>query len=157
MSRKSVIPCDINNVADLYALYGSINPAKCTIKDFISLLSPILNIDDDTVEHGSVNLDDPMGDYSEFCDKCDKIFNEFYDASKSRKYDRIVGDYIVRNTSGKCAVVDIGYSGRTQEMIKRITGKTVDAFYVHVNDDACSMREKRYGFSVKSFLNLPRQ
>lgn len=153
MSRKSVISCDIKTVSDLYALYGYLNPEKCTIGCFIELISPILNSEKELFEKKNINLDDPIGDYNEFLKTCKYIYENYFDRSKAEKFTQTVCCYINQKISGKSAIVDIGYSGRTQEMIKRITGKEIDAFYVHTNDDIFSIKERQYGFKIRSFYH----
>lgn len=79
------------------------------------------------------------------------LYGKDFDEETACRYRNQVSAYFEKALFGKAAVVDVGYSGRTQEMLYRFTGKHVDAFYVHVNDGACREREREYGFEVKSF------
>ncbi len=79
------------------------------------------------------------------------LYGKELDGEEARRYKNSVCAYFESVLFGRAAVVDVGYSGRTQEMLYRFTGKRIDAFYVHVNDDACRAREREYGFDVKSF------
>lgn len=153
-SRKAAFACSISEVTDMYLLYDNINAKHLTVQAFVQMLNPVLHeIKDDIWKKNDIRLDEPIGDYSSFCRIAGIVYQYGYDEDQARRYNHLVGSYFETMLFGKSAIVDIGYSGRTQEMIYLLTGKSVDAFYVHSNDDKCNKRERRYSFEVKNFYD----
>lgn len=151
-SRKAAFACAITEVADMYLLYDNINAEHLSVEGFLEMLGPVLGtIGDDVWKKNGIKTDKPIGDYSSFCRVARIAFEQGYDKEKARTYNQQVAAYFENVLFGKSAVVDVGYSGRTQEMIHLLTGKSVDAYYVHSNDDKCKKRERRYHFDVMNF------
>lgn len=55
------------------------------------------------------------------------------------------------------AIFDVGYSGRTEELLKDIADITVKSFYIYINDDKFIHRKNLYCFSNATFYNYTPQ
>ncbi len=153
-SRKAAIACGITKSEELLSLYENINYSVCTAYNFTELISPLLsNCSRKSLEAEGIEYDKPIGLYREYCELVKKISKSFFDSAKAENYNTIIAKYFLSIFKGRTACVDIGYSGRTQEMISRVSGIKTDAFYVHTNDGNCARRERANGFSVMSFYD----
>lgn len=154
-SRKAGFAASVRNVNDLYALYENINEKNCTIGQFLSMLSPVL---DDTAVHetekNGFQTDRPFSGYDEFCRLIKFMGKNGFDQNKCDTFHQSLRALFNRDMIGKTACVDIGYSGRTQETLKKVTGKSIDAFYVHKNDDQCAERERNNDFRVYAYYDF---
>lgn len=151
-SRKAAVPCAITGKSDLYDLYELINPNKCTPDELAQLLEPVLeDYSPEIYEEHGIKTDSPIENKESFLDFIQLLYNYHFSQEKADRFTAAVKEYFDPMLSGKSAVVDIGYSGRTQEMLTKVMGHTVDAFYVHTHDEACDSRERKYGFKVNRF------
>ena len=153
-SRKASLVWGVKKAADLFNLYDCINPQKCTPDNFAELISPVIeNYDSLVLKANDIDVNKPIGGYESFCRLVKIIGANFFSEDKCKKYSRCMAEYFADILSGKTACVDIGYSGRTQELLKTLTGKTIDAFYVHTNDGAAFDTERKHKFSIYSFYD----
>lgn len=151
-SRKAAIPCGIKKIEDLYWVYEEIE-GKLEKKEIINYLRPIL--DEQVIKERHLDeIEQEIGTIDDWYSFVEEDLKPAFDKAKADKFNENVCTYINNLIIDKSAIVDIGYSGRTQEMISRTTGKQVDAFYVHKNDDKCNMRENKYGFFVNTFYEF---
>lgn len=150
-SRKAAIPCCISDKTDIYRLYDYIDPNSCTPFGLMKMLSPILK-DSIKLDYEAVEFDSPIKGQENFQKIADMIWENIYD-EKNIRFNNGVKKYFSRLIKGKTVCVDVGYSGRTQELLAILSGKSVDAFYVHKNGSECAERERRYDFSINSFYD----
>ena len=154
-SRKAAIPCGIKDESDLYSLYDCINPDTCTPDVLAQMLSPVLEeYDPQFYRENGIATDEPIGSRDSFSAFIKLLAKNSFSRQKSDEFTTLMKRYFEPLLQGKSAVVDIGYSGRTQEMITKTTGKSVDAFYVHTHNQKCNIREARYGFKIHSFYGF---
>lgn len=150
-SRKAAMPCCVNSKADMFALYDSITPDVCTPLNLMKMLSPVLK-DDIKLDFNEIQYDKPIGDYENYVKVVNFLWDNF-DPEKSESFNSAVEKYMRKKLLGRCACVDVGYSGRTQQMLTTLLKKPIDAFYVHKNDSVCNEKERRAGFRVHSFYD----
>lgn len=154
-SRKAAIPCAIRDLSDLYSLYDCINPQKCTPNDLAKMLEPVLaDYTAEIYEEKGIKTDEPIGCKEKFIDFIQILYKNHFSGEKADKFTSEVKKYFEPLLSGKSAVVDIGYSGRTEEMLTKTLECPVDAFYVHTHNEDCSTRERKFGFKVNSFYDF---
>lgn len=154
-SRKAGFAASVRNVNDLYALYDNVNAKKCTIGQFLSMLSPILDsIDERELQKQGFKAGNPFRNYGEFCRLVKFIEERGFHQDKCDKYQNALRESFEADLTPNTACVDIGYSGRTQEIIKMVTGQSVDALYVHQNDDQCDERARKNGFHVYTYYDF---
>lgn len=154
-SRKAAIPCAIKDKSDLYVLYDCINPAKCTPNELAKMLEPVLaDYSPEIYEEKGVATDSPIGCKETFLDFIQLLYENHFSQAKADRFTSEVRNYFKPMLTGKSAVVDIGYSGRTQEMLTKVLGRPIDAFYVHTHNDSCNIRENKFGFKVNSFYQF---
>lgn len=154
-SRKAGMPCGIHHWNEIYGLYDAIAFAECTLNDFIRMLEPVLDLN--KMADCNLTKEDLEGkicDYDEFCYHVKNDIARLFDEEKAWNYNKAVSGYFNGIFSGKSVLIDIGYSGRTQEVIYRTCGKKVDAYYVHINEDKCLEREHKCGFHIKSYYDF---
>lgn len=151
-SRKAAMAAGVRSVEDLYALGQNLNVNACTPRQFASMISPILrDFDAGWYEEQGISMDFPFGDTHQFCRFVRLLAGKHYDPQTAEQYRKAVAKYAASLLHGKAAVYDIGYSGRTQELLTQLMGEPVDGYYIHENDDACQQRQQRWGFRIHTF------
>ena len=151
-SRKAAMPCGIRSGSDMLSLYSCINPSKCTYLDFINMMRPVIS---DKIFNSEIadKLNEPIETFTAFSDMI-KVIDRYFDSNKAKNFGDAMSEYCKEFFLGRTATVDIGYSGRTQELLKLIVGKSVDTFYIHTNDDKCRQREKKCGFKTHCYYDF---
>ncbi len=154
-SRKAALAAGIARAEDIFSVWDCINGDVCTPDMLAELLSPVLDgYNGKLLAKSGISHDKPIGSYSRFCKVAGLFGREFFRPEKAAAYRKSVGEYLSGQMTGRCACVDVGYSGRTQEMLYRLTGKAADAFYIHTNGSECGERQRRYGFGEFSFYGF---
>ena len=154
-SRKAAFACGIKSKSDIFSLYDNVNKNTCTPEEFFAMLSPVLkSTETQSFAKAEILMDKPFADYAEFCRFAKIVADELFDSKKCEQYNNGVAEYFDRNIDGKTVCVDIGYSGRTQEVLRNTTGKRCDAFYVHTNDEKCCECERVNEFKVFSYYDF---
>lgn len=149
-SRKAAIPCGIRNSKDIYALYENFNGLMLDKGQIINLLLPVLEVTQIPNE-GYANIIKSREDYYNFAKE---VLVPAFDEKKAKMFNEAIKKYFSDIFADNCVLVDIGYSGRTQEMIFNILERNIDALYIHKNSDKCAAREVKYGFLVNSFYEF---
>ncbi len=149
-SRKAAIPCGIKHSQDIYALYEEFNGLGLEKKEIINLLLPVLDVERIQDDNLAIRIKN-REDYYNFAKE---VLMPAFNEKKASIFNEAIKKYFEKIFVGKCALVDIGYSGRTQELIYKMLGRNIDAFYIHKNTDECAVREVKYGFSVNSFYDF---
>ncbi len=153
-SRKAAIPCGIKSPQDFYALYDELGDGNMEKGRIVDYFSPLLKKDFVEKSGADNSLKQKIKGVEDFCRFVETVLIPNYDRQRADKFQSSVKRYFENIFTYKGALVDIGYSGRTQEMLYRALGRGIDAFYVHKNDDACDVREAEYQFKVKSFYDF---
>lgn len=154
-SRKASMIWGVKSADDLYALYDCINPKKCTPDEFARLIEPIIEKYDNAIlTDNGMDCSEPFQNYGTFCKYIQIVINCFFSSEKCQKYIDTMSDYLKKKLSGKTGCVDIGYSGRTQELIKQLTGRQTDAFYMHTNDGEACEKAYKSGFQIYCFYDF---
>lgn len=152
-SRKAALACGIATKDDLYDIYEQLGTDKLTGSKIAEMLSPVLDLDRlDTRQRKK--LENVVDSNLSYCDLVDDIFVQIFDEKKAEIYNRKVSKYFSEIFDGKTALVDIGYSGRTQELIYKMIQRSVDGFFIHKNDEECLKRENKYHFRIFSFYDF---
>lgn len=153
-SRKASLVWGVTSADDLYELYDFINPKTCTPDEFAELISPLISEYDRAVaEDEGVDAGAPFNNYETFCSFIKVIDKNFFDKEKCEKYNKKMSAYLLNILKGKTACVDIGYSGRTQDLLYRLTNKHTDAFYIHTNDGNANERKRSSNFEIYSYYD----
>lgn len=154
-SRKAALAAGIVRKEDIFSVWDCINGDVCTPDMLAGLLAPVLDgYDSRILAKSGISHDKPIVNYSRFC-RLAEIFGEnFFAPEKAAAYRKAVSEYLSGQMDGHCACVDVGYSGRTQELLYRLTGKSADAFYIHTNGGECPEKQRRYGFDVHCFYEF---
>lgn len=153
-SRKAAMACETNVAEDLLTLIDKMNVSVSTPRKITDIIAPVIDrFDADNCESLGFMLDAPFGNPDRFTEFILKVIKPLFNAEKSKQYKAAVSDYLSNALADKAAMVDVGYSGRTQELVYNTIGKPVDAYYLHINDDSVAYRERRCGFKIRSFYD----
>lgn len=153
-SRKAGMACGVFSGKELAGLSGHLNLSACTPRQFMAMLEPVLLPDTaDYWEKQGIDLDEPFENYDRFQRTAAALAEYGWDEEGADHYRRSVAGYFASLLKGKSAVFDIGYSGRTQEMLTRLLGRPIDGYYIHENDESCACRQERDGFVIRSFYD----
>ena len=156
-TRKALFPYSIENAQDFYNLLSFIDYSCHTPDDILVWCKKILkpldqNIISAYAEKGVI-FDKKFESKDEFL-RFIKIMTELsYDKEIADLNSKNIRSYMKSYFEGNCATFDIGYSGRLQSMICKITGRPIDAFYLHDNGYNTKQIATEYGFNVHCYFD----
>ncbi len=149
-SRKAALACELKDSRGLDGLVARLNVKTLTPRRLFEMLAPLL--DGAELPEG-VGAALPFGSEERFKKFLDTKIKPHVSDERITEYKATVAEYLRSELSDGCATVDVGYSGRTQELIFRLTGIRADAYYLHTNGDEAYRRAAACGFRVFSFYD----
>ena len=147
-SRRAALVCELDP-EDILSLGTRLNIEALSPATLVEMLSPMLRTENISLGVGAAL---PFGSRERFLKFAKRVLLPNIDAERLADYRRTATEYLERAVPHGSAMVDIGYSGRTQELIYRLTGVSADAFYLHASDSAYR-RAERYGFRIFTFYD----
>lgn len=152
-SRKAAVPCGLEKAEDMYSLYDCLNTDKLFGKDILMLLAPVLD-EARLPKVSKEKLQTKIDSFEAYAVFVKQVLEPLFDKKKNAAFQEKVAAYFREVFEEKTALVDIGYSGRTQEMIYRTAQVRTDGFFVHKNEDACLKREDKLGVEIRTFYDF---
>lgn len=149
-SRKAAIPCGISSIKDIYNAFDVLVKEDTQVKDIIEKLAPFLNEE----AFNTHELEKTIRGITQFNNLVKNYISKHFNENKAKLFHEQLSNYFKNEMGEKAALVDIGYSGRTNELLYNLTSKQIDGFFVHKNGDECAKREKKYGFTIHSFYDV---
>ena len=150
-SRKAALSCEISSPEDIDALPTRMNVKNLTPRRLYEMLCPIL---EGAAEPSGLSSGLPFGTEERFRRFVAERIKPHFSKHRADAYRIDAADYLRAALPEGCAMVDIGYSGRTQELVYRLTGVRADAYYLHVNDDRALGRAESCGFKIHTFYDF---
>lgn len=153
ISRKSVIPLFISKPEDLYSLIEFFGRHD-SLEDVLKVLTSISKYDymkSLKVLKKLINFDisNHIG-WTKFL----TIFAEnLYSQEKVDAYHVAAQKYFSKICVGKCASFDVGYSFRSDYLLKKRYGYDITPYVVHINDEYPFMRAENANMRWHSILN----
>ena len=155
-SRKSIIPIILKSKEDFYKLPENINVINNTKRDLLKYIDNCLSIDYDNLnkicKNESIDLDEGCKDLKEFDAFISIILDNFYDEKLIEKNQKVLKKYFSEMFSGKSAAFDIGYSGRPEIYISELIGRTVDTYFMNINNDESLRHEYIKNMKINRFF-----
>ncbi len=148
-SRRAALACELT-AESIPSLPSRINVDSLTPATVVEMLSPML--DTEKISLG-VGASLPFGTRERFLKFAKRELIPNVNEEKLEHYRRTAANYLRSTVPEGAAMVDVGYSGRTQELIYRLTGVSTDAFYLHTRDDGAYRRAAHCGFRIFTFYD----
>lgn len=70
---------------------------------------------------------------------------------KLKDYHKQIKKFMSKNLSNGDYIVDIGYSGRAESIMKETCDINLNSLYIHANSDSLPFYQRKYGFKNKCF------
>ena len=157
-TRKALLPYLIEKKTDFLDINQYINIYNHTPEDILTLYAPILKPTTDEVRREyfkrGIILDKIIRSYREFLN-----FVEVMQDISCKEEMLVRGNDELKSAFQKYfgekeAVFDIGYSGRLQKILNRISGKQIDTFYIHQDGNNAHALAKQEGFKIHTFYDF---
>lgn len=155
-SRKALMPVAIQDKEDLYALKNIIDIYRNTPEDLcenIKSITKLYNKNDAKkyFESKGILFDSPFGNEIDYYKFIDLWIERYFDYSFLQEYKNKIAEYFNKIIDNYQCTFDMGYSGRTESILKKLLNKTLDAYYVHINNATPFENEQINNFKVNMF------
>lgn len=159
-TRKSVLPYIMDTEDKFYYADNFVNiySKDYTYLKFLKLFAPVTrpydaDLKKEYAKHG-IFVDECIGDRDKFNKFISVFIKLSFDKEKAKEARKSVEPYFKEIFKGKCATFDVGYSGRIQKALSDLSGKPVDALFLHDNGYSTSVMADSVGFNVYSYYQL---
>ena len=157
-SRKAMIPLMIRKKSDLESLDLVINYKNYSPRKILELLRPLLNAQQykcakEICAKENIEFELPFNDYLAYIRFLKIIKTKFFSLEETTEYRSSMRNYFVDIVGEKDCFFDIGYSGRTESILKNLTGRSIDTYYLHVNQQISYDNASQNRFNIYSFFD----
>jgi len=158
MTRASVLPLQINNASDFYALLHNIDVLHQSPKSLVSMFEQFLTesqkeLAEALCETAGFSYAKLFSNREEFLNFRSFFTENFYNADKFVDYKEKMRVYFDKYFSGKVATFDVGYSCRSEAALKGYYGYDITPYYIHINNDIPYLRSSYRNLDFKTFFN----
>lgn len=143
VSRKAVFPLHFASAADWLSLPALIDLRSHTPRTLLTLLAPVLLRPTDALQWAEklgIRADAPLSSVP-LAKLLKSIRSMICDASRFSAYRDQARAYFAPFFAGKCAVYDVGYNLRSEQVLKNVTGADITAFVTHIDSDTPLRRD----------------
>lgn len=151
LSRKALLPLVVNKAEDIMLLNKYISWTNMSPYKIISILKPILNIDDVSVETSKKEFFVSESAFNLFLKN---LLEKYYDDSKRAEFQNILRRHFQQIIGPNNNLFDIGYSGRSQIILTRLLGYPIDGLFVHIHGDENLFIQKELDINIKSYYDF---
>ncbi len=156
LSRRTVLPLQIQKPEDLYGLEVNINIFANSPKTLVNLLSNI--IEPSVLEDAEYICTSAGFVYDKFFSSSGEFYKfisffkeNLYSQKMIAKCKRLFEAYLLPSFKGRSATFDIGYSCRIESVLKSVLGYDVTPFYVYTTTDLPLYRALKHGLAIHCF------
>lgn len=157
-TRKALFPLLIKDSRDLFDVVNLVDVTKYTFMGILELLAPVVKeftpeLTSEYKKRG-VLLDEKIESVDEYL-RFVKIMGELsFDEDKAKASFDAISKLFKELFEDNSACFDIGYSGRLQHIINSLSGKSMDALFIHDNGFDTKYLANDKGFGVYSFYDF---
>lgn len=157
-SRKSSIPILIKEKFDFYRLidvayYANTNPLKIS-----KLLESIIDISPEKLnkfcDDNNIKCDQNFKSITELNKFLTLFVDNFFNYENHSNTRNKLKNYFDKILKGKCAIFDVGYSGRPEYYLGKLLNRKVDAFFLNINSDEACEYQKMGNFELNTFFSV---
>lgn len=158
-SRKALTPLIVGKKEFIHALESVVASSSASPQKIFKLLSPLMTPQNENslkeqCEDNHILYSKTFSTSQEFHDFLNFWSDKYYDQNIVDKYRETQKRYFNTVLGNDACTFDLGYSGRTETILHDVTGKIIDAFYIHYNSDRALNISKSNGFKVKSLYDF---
>ena len=155
-SRKMMFPLSIFDRNDFYSLFFSKQNFNISPRKFYEIFRDILKDGQEEFKSKCLKYDIDFESDILYDDKEKMKFLDFIDTVYSKEKNEILHkqakEYYKNIITENNILVDIGYSGRVENIFTKLLGYPVNSFYIHTTGDILHKREKLNGFNNVTFF-----
>lgn len=159
VSRKAIFPLMVLNKIDLCNLEIAINYLKQSPLSIMKLLRPILkseNCSYSFIKKKGFIPEKKFHSRKEYISFLCIIRDELLDQNALNNYRAIMKKYFSSLIGSNDCFFDVGYSGRTESLLKALTGYNIDTFYLNTTTQTGMDNARVNDFKITTFFgNLP--
>lgn len=155
-SRKAMIPLMIVNENDFINLNVALNYQKQSPQKLVSLLSPVIidiNEAKKIIKNSGLIWDKQFKNLSEYNRFILLAKTRLFDEKKNEEYRNSMKEYFSSFIGVHDCTFDVGYSGRTESILKLLTGISLDAYYVNTTTQIGKDNANANKFKLTSFYD----
>ncbi len=157
-SRKALLPFMIEAKRDFYGLYQYIDILCHTPKDILdmyaSILVPFTEETRKEYEEKGILLDKKFKSFENFNRFIAVMLEVSVDEKLIIEKNMLIKTLMEKEFTEKTATFDIGYSGRLQQILCKLTGKSIDVFFVHDDGVQAKKLAAASGFKIHNFYEF---
>ena len=161
MSRKLLIPLSIKNKEDFWSLKFSKQDILLTPERIYGFFNMHLDLNETEFRKLCENLDFPYFDYFNETKDLERFIRDIlikhFDEEKNEKYMKQNYLYYRDLITPSNVLIDVGYSGRTENIMSNLLGYPLDSIYIHSKGDLPFNRANKEKFSITTLIEyLPK-
>lgn len=149
-TRRSLYPCILKKPGDVLLIASIIDyrqqSPETILQWFSDCCKQLTTEIAEQYEQRGINLEKRFDTQEQLFHFLQCMAELSFDEEKSNAYRQSVAAAFKRQFEGRCAIFDIGYSGRLQEVICNLAGKSIDVFYIHDNGSETKTLARRAKF-----------
>lgn len=159
MSRKALMPFIIQSREDCYNLVNEFNGVDILPRILFDVIEPVIKkMDEGRLADlcGGIGVDyhKPIGSYEKFLKLSELIATRLFDPQKAETFRRKFDECFRAQFSGKTATFDMGYSGRSESVLKEVFGYDITANYIHTCLDRAYQRRIKSSVKINCFYDF---
>lgn len=157
ISRKALIPVNIQDKMDFYKLTETLNILKNSPLDIINYVINLIDYDekkfDSLCKKKNINVKNKFKDMDDFYTVIEIIINNFYDKNKQENYLKHVKKFFSDIYGKHSATFDIGYSARPSYFISNLLGQPIDTYFCNINHSQALRHSQMGNFKLNIFFD----
>ena len=158
VSRKALISAMLIDKMDLYKLTDVINIENHSPKYIIKYTKDSLkNYKEDEIkeiiEKNGIKYEEDIKTKQKFNKLVKVIINELFDDEKNKIKTQKLRGFFGKYFEEKSATFDIGYSGRPELYLSILCNKTIDTFFLNINQDEALKYSKVAGYNLETYFD----
>lgn len=158
VSRKSMIPFEIENDSDILGIIDSISWSKQSpmsiLDTYRSVIKPLDEAALSEYKSQGVSMWDNFSSVEECIFFLKLMKSISYSPEKAEESRRLCSLYFKSKIDPKDAIFDLGYSGKLQVAVIKALGFPVDGYYVHNNGFESMRRAEEENFNIYTFYDF---
>ena len=156
-SRKASLPLLIKEKFDFYKMSDITNYSKSNPKKMFSYLGGVLDIGQDDIRQlcadNNIKYNQDFKTITEFNNFITIVVNKFFDEKKNNEKRAKLKKYFDGILKDKCAIFDVGYSGRPEFYLGKLLNKKIDTLFLNINSDEAEEYSAMGNYELKTFFS----
>lgn len=159
ISRKALMPLMIQSSSDFENMEIVLNYQKYTPRKVLEFFRDIVSLPSDFATRNiyeGIVLDKLFKTPQEYTAFIRILKDSLFDEKRNAQYREKMRVYFSENIGEHDCFFDVGYSGRSESILKALTGRTIDTYYLNTTTQTGMDNARTNEFQLTAFFaNLP--